>query len=126
MATANPKFVPNPNFPGQFAGRLQTTAGATLLHQSRLIEWSRAAQAFVPVPEVAFEYSARTDIHPAFGRLMCWLTFSAGAEYLAKGVCIERGIKFWAGQNPAKVCEYPNKPIPQWLKDTNGKPKRKE
>ena len=29
---------------------------------------------------------------PVFGRLICWINFSAGAEFLAKGVCLLNGI----------------------------------
>jgi hypothetical protein len=122
MAMGKPTFVSDPNFPGLYAGRLQITAGATLLHQSKLVEWCRKQQGFVRVPEHTFEYAARNDVHPAFGRLMCWLTFSAGAEYFAKGVCVERDINFWSSQKPGNTCAYPDRPIGDWLLRTNGKP----
>lgn len=31
--------------------------------------------------------------HPQFGRLISWLVFSVGSEYLLKGVCLLRGLK---------------------------------
>jgi hypothetical protein len=69
---------------------------------------------------------ARHDVHPVFGRLICWLTFSAGAEYLGKGLCLAHGIQFWNDARPAKICELPEGSINDWLKKTKGRPKRKE
>jgi hypothetical protein len=112
-------------FPGPHAARLQITAGATLLHRSKLVEWSPSAGRFSSVSDDAFEYSARNDIDPAFGRLICWMTFSSGVEFLGKGLCIERGIDFW-NLALASTCDIPTYPISAWLADTNGRPKIKK
>ncbi len=32
-------------------------------------------------------------IDPFFGRLICWITFSAGAELLIKGVCLANDVE---------------------------------
>jgi hypothetical protein len=110
-------------FPGPHAARLQITAGATLLHRSKLVEWSRSAGRFLSVSDDAFEYSARNDIDPAFGRLICWMTFSSGVEFLGKGLCIEHGIDFWNALKPASTCDIPTYPISAWLAATKGRPK---
>jgi hypothetical protein len=100
------------------AAQLQITAGAALIHQSKLLEWS--AGRFIATDEDTFEYSARHDIHPVFGRLICWLLFSAGAEYLAKGLCLAHDIPF---AEPAEVAKLPDIPIATWLEQTKGYPK---
>jgi hypothetical protein len=66
-------------------GRLQVTAGVSLLECSRLVEWSPDQAEFSAVPREIFEFSWRRDVDPVFGRLVCWINFSAGAEMLAKG-----------------------------------------
>jgi len=113
-------------FPSPHAGRLQITAGATLLHRSKLVEWSPRDRRFSCVSDDAFEYSARNDVDPAFGRLICWMTFSSGVEFLGKGLCIEHGIDFWSNIKPASTCDIPNFPISAWLAATNGRPKIKK
>jgi len=80
---------------------------------------------FHAVDESAFEYSARNDIDPAFGRLMCWMIFSSGVEFLGKGVCIAHDIDFWKSVKPASTCEIPTYPISTWLAATKGRPKVK-
>jgi hypothetical protein len=42
---------------------------------------------FAPVDGVDFENSQK-EIDREFGRLICWISFGVGAEYLCKGVCI--------------------------------------
>ena len=46
-----------------------------------------------------------------FGRLICWINFSAGAEFLAKGVCLLRGIEI---RNCKKVPAYPSGDFATW------------
>jgi hypothetical protein len=73
----------------------------------------------------AFEDAARR-VDPAFGRLICWMTFSAGVEFLGKGLCIANGIDFWSQVKPARTCDLPSQPIADWLRATAGRPELKE
>lgn len=93
-------------------GRLQVTAAAGLLENSRLVEWSSAAAEFRPVMREAFEFSCRHDVDPVFGRLICWITFSAGAEFLLKGICLIKEIEI---RSEDDVPSYPTGEIDKWL-----------
>ncbi len=74
-------------------GRLQVIAGVSLLNFSRLVVWNAETQ-FAATSQPTFESSWRQDFDPVFGRLICWINFSAGAELLAKGVCLSRDVEF--------------------------------
>jgi hypothetical protein len=100
----------------QIDGRLQATAGAVLLHRSRLLQWSSDAGEFVTVPHVAFEYSWRMDMDPAFGRLMCWIQFSAGAEFWLKGLCLLHDIDV---RKEIEVAAYPTGDVDSWARRYN-------
>ncbi len=63
------------------------TAAACLLQHSNLVQWDRTKAEFTDVGPEGFEKNW-VDIDPSFGRFICWITFSAGAELLAKGVCL--------------------------------------
>lgn len=73
-------------------GRLQVTAALSLLESSRLVHWKAGSACFTPVDWETFESSWREDVDPVFGRIICWINFSAGAEFLAKGICLLREI----------------------------------
>jgi hypothetical protein len=68
-------------------GRRQTTAATCLLQQSKLLKWDRTDGKFVHEEYKTFS-EEWINIDPDFGRFICWITFSAGAELLAKGVCL--------------------------------------
>ena len=68
-------------------GRRQVTAATCLLQQSKLLKWDRTDGKFVHVEYDTFG-KEWVKIDPKFGRFICWITFSAGAEVLAKGVCL--------------------------------------
>jgi hypothetical protein len=51
------------------------------------VHWDRAKAEFTDVSRERFEKSW-VNIDPSFGRFICWMTFSAGAELLAKGICL--------------------------------------
>lgn len=95
-------------------GRLQASAGATLVGRSRLVRWSAQHFEFSPVPREDFEYSWKMDVDPSFGRLMCWIHFSAGMEFWLKGVCFLNGIDF---RMPIEVGSYPDESIGEWACD---------
>lgn len=92
-------------------GRLQVTAGVSLLECSRLVQWCPGQAEFSPVPRETFEYSWRRDVDPAFGRLICWTNFSVGAEMLAKGVCLLHKVEI---RSPQTVPAYPSGDLAVW------------
>ena len=93
-------------------GKLQVTAAASLLENSRLVEWIPLDAQFVPVQREIFEHSIRQDVDPVFGRLICWIIFSSGAEFLAKGVCLVRGIEI---RNEHQVPLHPSGNVHTWV-----------
>ena len=93
--------------------RLQVTAAATLLERSRLVEWHADPPMFSAVPRDIFESVLRRDVDPVFGRLICWILFSAGAEFLAKGVCLSRRVEI---RTEHKVPAHPQHDIDAWVR----------
>ena len=70
----------------------QVRAGVTLIVWSRLALWDEQNLALVAVDENKFESTAgHKEIHNELGRLICWIAFSVGSEYLAKGACLLNG-----------------------------------
>ena len=65
-------------------------ASKALLQCSGLIHWSGAVYVATHPAEddSEFEKYSRTKFDPAYGRYMCWLLFSVGAENLAKAACV--------------------------------------
>lgn len=92
-------------------GRLQLTAGLALLEISRLVEWDDKNHEFHPISRNTFEYSWRKGVDPVFGRLACWIHFSAGAEFYLKGTCLLCGIDF---RDKGKAAMYPTGDLDQW------------
>ena len=100
-------------------GKLQIAASVSLLQNSMLVCWKSDSAEFVPVDSANFEGSWQ-KIDPAFGRLISWINFSAGAEFLAKGVCLLRGIEI---RTRLKVPAYPAGDIATWASNYRlGKP----
>ena len=60
-------------------------SGHSLIVWSRLVKWDATNLRFVPTEEACFERYQKS-VHPTLGRLLCWLAFSVGSEYLLKGV----------------------------------------
>lgn len=85
-------------------GELQVKAGFRLLQRSCLVTWSSEKMKFLSVEHDEFT-SAWKRLDPEFGRLICWILFSAGAEMFAKGVCLVNGIDF--RKRNKKVPAYP-------------------
>jgi hypothetical protein len=69
---------------------------------------------FASVPREDFEATWRREVHPVFGRLICWILFSAGAELLAKGACLARGVDFRAAH---EVPIHPPEPSDIWAQN---------
>lgn len=113
MILANLKTMLDPNIDG----RLQVTAAASLLEASLLVRWNPVFAQFTPAPRDEFESLWQRDIDPVFGRLICWISFSAGAEFLAKGVCLLNGVDIRLPKSPKKVPAYPSSDLPSWIAD---------
>jgi len=71
----------------------QIRAGVKLMVWSKLAKWDIDNLRFVAADEDEFEESAsgHKEVHREFGRLICWIVFAVGSEYLAKGVCLLNG-----------------------------------
>jgi len=73
-------------------GWRQIEAGLALIVCSRLASWDAKNLILVASKETEFESRAgHKEVHGQFGRLICWIAFGVGTEYLAKGVCILNG-----------------------------------
>lgn len=97
-------------------GRLQVSAGLALLETSELVIWDCDAERFDSVTFNEFECALKY-FHQVFGRVICWIVFSAGAEFLAKGVCLlsdaERNETHIRTQDC--VPAYPTPDVATWL-----------
>lgn len=80
----------NPTDVGE--GWEQLQAGVALIRWSNLVRWDHAEVKFIEVTSGEFEMDAYRS-HPEFGRLISWLVFAVGSEYLLKGVCLLRELK---------------------------------
>jgi hypothetical protein len=69
----------------------QVRAGLALIQSSRLAQWDPARCALVAAEPQDFE-AAASKVHPEFGRVIMWIAFSVGAEYLIKGTCLVRDL----------------------------------
>lgn len=72
-------------------GVRQLAAAIALMCSSKMVELDRDSRTFKPVSEFAFEAEAGKQ-HPVFGRVMLWILFSTGAEYLLKASLIFSGL----------------------------------
>lgn len=69
----------------------QIQAGLALLESSHLVSMDRNLRRFFAVSKAEFD-ECYLNMHPDFGRLMLWILFAVGAEFLAKGVCLAFGL----------------------------------
>ena len=93
-------------------GRLQVSAALSLIEGSGLLEWTPELGLFIPVDRDAFEFYCRKSIDPVFGRLTSWISFSVGAEFLAKGMCLVCGVEI---REDREVPQYPTTQIEDWI-----------
>lgn len=75
-------------------GWQQIRAGTSLVAWSRLARWDAQALCFAPARQQDFE-SDHAGVHATYGRLICWVAFAVGAEYLCKGVCLLQGLRVY-------------------------------
>jgi hypothetical protein len=100
-------------------GWRQIHAGASLVAWSRLARWDPNTLCFAPSEQAAFE-SDHTGVHNSYGRLICWLTFAVGVEYLCKGVCLLKGLPVFE-KKPKTVIRPPQTgdDLQQWVNLVN-------
>ena len=94
----------------------QIRAGAGLIVWSKLAKWDTASLRFGAAAEEEFEVSAsgHKEVHPEFGRLICWIVFGVGSEYLAKGVCLLNGKDPSNGKNVLRP-PFQGENIGEWV-----------
>ncbi|WP_447962989.1 hypothetical protein [Nitrospira sp. Ecomares 2.1] len=96
-------------------GWRQIQAGLELVQWSKLVQWDNNFLSLLAVDENVFEsQKGHQAVHPTFGRLICWIAFSAGAEYLAKGACFLKGKDL---SKPVSVTRIPsiNENLKTWV-----------
>lgn len=93
----------------------QFRAGIRLIEKSELLEFDQASFTFSAVAEATFEDKAKKlDEH--FGRVMYWIWFSTGAEYLLKGFMIVQDPNFLTRtKKAAPLDEAPHPRDPEWI-----------
>jgi hypothetical protein len=93
-------------------GRLQITAAAALLENSRLLHWNTHVSEFQALERDDFELAWQSEVDPVFGRLISWILFAAGAEFLAKGMCLIKGVEI---RSNIRVPNHPQGSIDAWV-----------
>ncbi|MBU0495064.1 MAG: hypothetical protein KKA73_11675 [Chloroflexi bacterium] len=96
--------------------RFQIKAALALICWSRLAFWDTDTLTLCPIAMKTYECTPQghQGLHQHFGRLISWIAFSVGAEYLAKGVCLAKST-LKVG-NPKKLRPpVPNSDISQWI-----------
>lgn len=86
---------------------VQIRASIGLFQSSKLIIADVQANELRAVPKSDFD-QAWGETHPTYGRLIHWILFSAGAEYLVKGVCLAHQL---GGSRTFKSPPPPPEPI---------------
>lgn len=72
-------------------GWQQVRAGLALIELSHLASWRGSDARLVAASADRFEQTAATT-HIEFGRVMSWVLFSVGCEYVLKGACLVREL----------------------------------
>ena len=101
-------------------GWRQIRAGVALITWSRLASWDGEKCALVAANKHDFEsVSGHRAVHKEFGRLICWIAFGVGGEYLVKGACLLNGRDL--NHDDAKVIRPPSsgENIEEWIRLVN-------
>ena len=99
------------------AGWRQIVAGGALIIHSKLAFWNAQSLRLLASEEHEFETSHKA-LDRQFGRLICWIQFSVGAEYLAKGACILHGCNVIVPANAIRL-PLPGDDIDNWVRLVN-------
>lgn len=100
-------------------GWRQVQAGLTLMLWSTLASWDSDSLLLVAANETDFESSeGHQTVHPEIGRLICWLAFSTGAEYLVKGMCFVKGLDLAKDTQVVRVPSW-GEDLATWVRCVN-------
>ena len=88
----------------EVTGHEHIRTAVNLINWSGLAIWQPDQNCFQPADE--HEFVRRHESRGEFGRLISWLVFSVGAEYLAKGICLANGA---VTPKKISVLEYPER-----------------
>jgi len=102
-------------------GWQQVRSGLTLIVWSKLASWDPQNLTLVAANEANFESSTgHKEIHRTFGRLICWIAFSVGAEYLSRGAVMLKG-RSTTQASPNRILRLPSRDedIADWIKRVN-------
>jgi hypothetical protein len=92
----------------------QIRAGLALIQWSGLATWDDARCTLDPADPQIFERSAG-EVHSEFGRVISWIVFSVGTEYLVKGICLLRGL-IQVRERPVLRPPFPSEDIQSWVR----------
>ncbi|HEY6330764.1 MAG TPA: hypothetical protein VI756_15635 [Blastocatellia bacterium] len=99
----------------QEEGWRQIEAGLALVTWSNLAVWNARGLCLLATSEGKFESPAGHNlVHKQFGRLICWISFGVGAEYLAKGVLLLHGFLQPRGKKVLRP-PWPEEDIATWV-----------
>jgi hypothetical protein len=101
-------------------GWRQVRAGVSLIVWSRLAVFDKNSGLLRAADETDFESGeeGHRALGAEYGRLICWLSFSVGTEYLTKGVCLLKGE---LSTKPVTVVRPPdwNEEVAVWVQRVN-------
>ena len=101
-------------------GWRQIRAGVSLVAWSKLATFDSSSLAFIAADGAKFESAGgHPKVHKEFGRLICWITFSVGAEYLVKGVCLLRGSSLGSAANVVRFPSSWDENLQNWIQLVN-------
>ena len=96
-------------------GWRQLRAGLELIIWSKLASWDQIALRLVPANGDHFEFHASGwRERGERGRVICWITFGVGAEYLAKGVVMAKGHDLTRQEGVIRI-PLPAENIDEWV-----------
>lgn len=110
-------YIPTPLAEQREIAIKQFRAGICLIENSGLLQFDRTSFTFQALPEKSFEDKAK-KLDKNFGRVMYWVWFSTGAEYLLKGFMIVQDPAFLMRTEKAVALREADDPrSPQWIDD---------
>ncbi len=94
----------------------QIHAGLALISLSHLATWDGHLRKFHPTEGEEFARATHA-VDPTYGRLMSWLTFAVGSEYLLKGICAVCGLNVDSGVKTVLRAPERGAAREAWVKD---------
>jgi hypothetical protein len=98
-------------------GWKQIRAGLALIAWSKLSSWDAQNLRLIAEKRDDFE-SVHRSIHAEFGRLICWIAFGVGGEYLVRGAFM---LKEYDPTNSTNIIRPPEQSenIQEWIQRVN-------